>query len=114
MSDETRAAIQRFHDALNGHDIEALAEVVHDECVFETTAPPDGTRHVGRAAVLAACQEFLDQSPKARFDMEEIFTVDDRALVRWRYDWGDGHVRGVDVMRVRDRKVLETFAYVKG
>jgi len=114
MSDETRDAVERFHDALNSHDIDALSRLVHEECVFETTDPPDGTRHVGRDAVLAACQEFFDQSPAARFEMEEILTVDDRALVRWRYDWADGHVRGVDVIRVRDGKIVETFAYVKG
>ena len=51
MSDETRAAIERFHDALNSHDIDALARLVHEDCVFETTNPPDGTRHVGHAAV---------------------------------------------------------------
>jgi ketosteroid isomerase-like protein len=114
MSDDTRDAIERFHDALNSHDIDALAAVVHEECVFETTDPPDGTRHVGRAAVLGACQDFFDQSPGARFEMEEVMIVDDRALVRWRYDWGDGHVRGVDLVRVREGKVVETFAYVKG
>jgi len=114
MSEMTRAAIEAFHDALNSHDMDALSRAVHEECVFETTTPPDGIRHVGRAAVLAACQEFFDQSPEARFQMEEIFTVDDRALVRWRYDWGDGHVRGADVMRVRNGRVIETFAYVKG
>ena len=114
MSDETRDVIQRFHDALNRHDIDALAPLVHDECVFETTDPPDGTRHVGRDSVLRACQEFFDQSPGARFEMEEIVIADDRALVRWRYEWPDGHVRGVDVIRVRDGKVIETFAYVKG
>ncbi len=37
MSDETRAAIQRFHDALNSHDIDALTLVVHEDCVLETT-----------------------------------------------------------------------------
>jgi uncharacterized protein (TIGR02246 family) len=114
MGDETRDVIQRFHDALNSHDIDALAGLVHEECVFETTDPPDGTRHVGRDAVLRACQMFFDQSPQARFEMEEMVTVDDRALVLWRYDWADGHVRGVDVVRVRDGRVAETFAYVKG
>ena len=114
MSDETRAAIERFHDALNGHDIDSLSRLVHEECVFETTDTPNGTRHVCRAAVLRACQDFFEQSPGARFEIEEIVTVDDRAFVRWRYDWGDGHVRGVDVMRVREGKVVETFAYVKG
>ena len=114
MNDQSHDVIQRFHDALNSHDSDALAPLVHEECVFETTAPPDGIRHVGRAAVLAACEEFFAQSPEARFEMEEIFTVEDRALVRWRYAWADGHVRGADVMRVRDGKVVETFAYVKG
>ena len=114
MSDETREVIQRFHDALNSHDIDALGLVVHEECVFETTAPPDGTRHVGRDAVLTACREFFAQSPEARFTMEDLLPFEDRALVLWRYEWVNGHVRGADVMRVRDGKVVETFAYVKG
>jgi uncharacterized protein (TIGR02246 family) len=114
MSDETRDAIQRFHDALNSHDLDALAPLVHEDCIFETTDPPDGTRHVGRDEVLAACRQFFEQSPEAQFEMEEVLTFDDRALVLWRYAWGDGHVRGVDVMRVRGGKVVETFAYVKG
>ena len=41
--------------------------------------------------------------------MEELLPFDDRALVLWRYDWVDGHVRGVDVMRVRDGKVVAMF-----
>jgi uncharacterized protein (TIGR02246 family) len=114
MHDKTRAVIERFHDALNSHDIQDLAPLVHEQCVFETTDPPDGTRHVGRTEVLEACREFFAQSPEARFEIEEVLTVDDRALVLWRYAWADGHVRGVDVMRVRDEQVIGTFAYVKG
>jgi ketosteroid isomerase-like protein len=114
MNEETRNAVQGFHDALNSHDIDALALLVHEDCVFETTDPPDGTRHVGRAAVLKTCQDFFDQSPRAHFEMEEITIIDDRAVVRWRYEWADGHVRGVDLVRVRDHQVVETFAYVKG
>jgi hypothetical protein len=43
-----------------------------------------------------------------------MFVTGDRVLTRWRYDWGDGHVRGVDVIRVRDGKVAEKLSYVKG
>jgi hypothetical protein len=43
-----------------------------------------------------------------------VVIAGDRAFVRWRYMWGDGHVRGVDVMRVRDGRVAESLAYVKG
>jgi uncharacterized protein (TIGR02246 family) len=114
MDEDTRSVIQRFHDAFNGHDLEALADLWTEDCVFEDTSPPDGTRHTGREAVLAACREFFTQSPDAHFEMEEVVTVDDRAFVKWRYAWADGHVRGVDVMRVRDGKVAESLAYVKG
>jgi hypothetical protein len=39
--------------------------------------------------------------------------------MRWRHRWIDqagtrGHVRGVDLFRVRDGKVAEKLSYVKG
>ena len=40
--------------------------------------------------------------------------IDDRVVQRWRYSWADGHVRGVDVFRIRDGKVAEKLSYVKG
>jgi hypothetical protein len=33
---------------------------------------------------------------------------------RWRYSWGSGHVRGVDLLSFRDGKVAEKLSYVKG
>jgi hypothetical protein len=43
----------------------------------------------------------------------------DRAVIRWRFSWLEtegrrGHVRGVDVLRLRDGKVAEKLSYVKG
>jgi hypothetical protein len=32
----------------------------------------------------------------------------------WRYDWGTGHVRGIDLIRVRDGAVTAKCSYVKG
>jgi len=115
MDDETRDVIQRFHDALNQRDLEALSHLFTDDCVFEATSPaPDGTRHVGRQAVLRACQDFFAGSSTTHFEMEEMFGAGDRVIVRWLYQWADGHVRGVDVLRVRDGHVAESLAYVKG
>jgi len=61
-------------------------------------------------------QRFFLSTPGARFETEEIFAVADRGVVRWVFRWDDrgGHVRGVDVIRVRDGKVAEKLAYVKG
>jgi ketosteroid isomerase-like protein len=41
--DETRAAVLRFDDAINRHDLDALSEAMTDDVVFEDTSPPDGT-----------------------------------------------------------------------
>jgi ketosteroid isomerase-like protein len=114
MSEETRAAIERFHEAFNSHDVDALGQAITDDCLFEDTTPPDGTRHAGREAMLDAVRRFYADSPDAHFDIEELVVAGDRAIVRWRYAWTDGHVRGVDVMRVRDGRVAESLAYVKG
>ncbi len=64
-------------------------------------------------------ERFFASSPSARFTTEEIFAAGDRCVIRWRYDWVSkdgtrGHIRGVDLFRVRDGLVAEKFAYVKG
>jgi predicted SnoaL-like aldol condensation-catalyzing enzyme len=91
-----------------------------DDCIFENTSPfPDGTRYEGQAAVRTFWADFFAGSPHAHFEAEDTFAAGDRATVRWRYTWknddgSEGHIRGVDVFRVRDGKVAEKLAYVKG
>src|SRR6266566_344562 len=64
MDDEARDTIEKFHEALNRRDLGALSDLITDDCVFEATSPaPDGTRHVGRQAVLEACRVFFAGSP---------------------------------------------------
>jgi len=83
MDDEARDTIERFHEALNRRDLDALGDLITDDCVFEATSPaPDGTRHVGRQAVLEACRVFFAGSPATHFDMEEMFGAGDRVIVR--------------------------------
>ena len=116
----TIEVVQSFEEAINRHDLEAAMALMTEDCVFETTLPaPDGTRYVGQAAVRAAFAEFFQASPQAVFETEEQFACGDRATVRWLYKWIEadgthGHVRGVDVVRVRDGRVAESLAYVKG
>lgn len=31
----------------------------------------------------------------------DSIALGNRSVIRWRYRWGDGRVRGVDVMRIR-------------
>ena len=58
--------------------------------------------------------EMLATTPKAPFSVEEQLSDGSaRAVVCWRYDWGDGHVRGADIVQVRNGKPAESVAYVK-
>jgi ketosteroid isomerase-like protein len=116
----TIAAIERFNDAFNRRDVPAVMAAMTDDCVFESTyPPPDGVRYVGQDAVRKVWEGLFTSSPDVTFEAEELFAVDDRCTVRWlmRYTGDDGtarHLRGVDVFRVRDGKVSEKLAYVKG
>jgi ketosteroid isomerase-like protein len=111
----TLAAVARFNAAFDSHDVDGVMAAMTEDCVFDNTGPaPDGTLYAGAAAVRQVWDEFFRANPTARFTAEEQFAAGERCVVRWRYDWGDGHVRGVDVFRVRDGLVAEKLAYVKG
>jgi ketosteroid isomerase-like protein len=107
--------IERFNDAFNRHDVDDVMALMTEDVVFENTSPaPDGERYVGQAAVRKFWERFFGGSPHAHFTAEEVFAAGDRCIVRWRYSWGDGHIRGVDLFRVREGKVAEKLSYVKG
>jgi uncharacterized protein (TIGR03086 family) len=109
------AAVGRFNAAFARCDADAVMAHMTDDCVFDSTyPPPDGRRHEGRDEVAGAWRELFTAAPTARFEAEEVVAADDRAVVRWVFDWGDGHVRGVDVLRVRGGKIAEKLSYVKG
>ena len=115
MSDDaTIDLINRFGAAWNDHDLDAALALCTDDIAFESTGPaPDGERAEGKAAVRAVWQPIF-ANRDARFTTEELFVAGDRAVTTWSYGWGDGHVRGVDVMRTRDGQVCEKYSYVKG
>jgi uncharacterized protein (TIGR03086 family) len=113
----TDEVITAFGAAFNSHDLEAIMAWTTPDCVFESTAPPAGRRYVGQAAVRSVWAALFVDADEATFTEEQRWVAGDRAVVQWRYDWaGDqpGHVRGVDLFRVRDGLVAEKVSYVKG
>ena len=109
-----------FNEAFNRHDVAAMMHLMSDDCVFENTYPsPDGTTYSGKEAVTKLWQDFFRDSPHAHIDIEEIFGLGNRCIMRWKYSWVDddgkqGHVRGVDVFLVRDGYIQQKLSYVKG
>jgi len=119
QGDETARVVQRFNEAFNRHDVDAVMALMTDDCIFENTRPrPDGERYEGAAAVRGFWEQFFARSPEAHFGAEEVFAAGDRCVVLWVYTWVKdgvpGHVRGVDVFTVRDGRVAGKLSYVKG
>jgi ketosteroid isomerase-like protein len=109
-----REVVEAFGAAWAGHDLDSCVGWLTDDCVFDATGPaPDGSRHVGPEAVRQAWKAIF-QDRSSRFEAEETFSAGDRVIQRWRYTWDGGHVRGVDLFKVRDGKIAEKLSYVKG
>lgn len=109
-----------FNDAFNQHDVAGMMKFMSNDCVFENTDPaPDGTVYTGKEAVTKFWQDFFRESPNAHIQIEEIFGFGMRCVMRWRYSWVDaagnkGHVRGVDIFKLKDGLICEKLSYVKG
>ncbi|TPN28890.1 nuclear transport factor 2 family protein [Mesorhizobium sp. B2-3-3] len=114
-SDATAEIMRRFNDVFQRHDPSALSELVDEGCVIENTTPaPDGARHAGKAACVELWSTIATR-PGTRFDIEETFVAGDRATIRWRYWMVDGNsLRGVNLMRVANGRIVEAMGYVKG
>jgi hypothetical protein len=114
---ETEAVLRRFNDVFLTHDPSALAELVAEDCVIENTQPaPDGSRHVGREACIALWAG-IATSPGTFFELEDVTVLGERGIILWRYHWGPGgesSVRGVNLMRVRNGRIVQALGYVKG
>ena len=118
VEDEVRSAIERYHDAMSRHDIDAVVAAFTEDGLIDCTPPPDGERYVGAEEISTLFRQLFDSDERA-FETEEVIIAADRAVVRWRHSWVDvsgrpGHVRGVDVLRVRHGRIAEKLSYVKG
>ena len=112
--------VLEFNEAFNHHDVTGMMRLMSDDCVFENTDPaPDGAVYLGKEAVTQFWQDFFRESPQAHIEIEDVFGLGIRCIMRWRYDWVDaagkkGHVRGVDIFAVKDDSICEKLSYVKG
>ena len=110
-------AVQRFYDAYNNKDAAILNEIIADDYVDYGHEPPGR----GLQGAKSDHQEVARGLADARFDIDEIFGSDDRAVVRWTlHATHTGPfagisptqkkiaVRGISLYRLRDGKITET------
>ena len=118
--EEAIRVVINFNEAFNRHEIEGMMQLMSDDCVFENTNPaPNGTTYSGKETVTQFWQNFFRESPHAHIEIEEIFGMGKRCVMRWIYNWEDetgkkGHVRGVDIFQFKNGLIFEKLSYVKG
>jgi ketosteroid isomerase-like protein len=111
MSD-TATVIDQYNAAFLERAPEKLADLIADDCVMEGVGPaPDGNIWKGYEECLAGWQG-LATDPSIRFEVEHVDVDVDRAVIRWRINGAENY-RGVNLMRVRDGKIVEALGYGK-
>lgn len=117
ISAQTADVLRRFNDCFLRHDPAPLAQLIAEDCIIENTQPaPDGSRHVGRESCIALWSR-IATTAGAWFEPEDIIATGERGVIFWRLRWGTDRaqsVRGVNLMRLRDGKIIEAKGYVKG
>ena len=114
VTENTSEIMRRFNQAFLEHNPAILKDLIAPDCVMELIQPaPDGTRYEGYDACLAFWQS-VATDPVAYFEVEDTVAMGERAIIRWRFNFGDGgSVRGVNLMRVRDGRIVEALGYSK-
>ena len=112
--------LDRFADAWNRHDVDALMSMMTPDGVFEASAGPqvDGTRSESSAAVRAAYAAIFEAFPDARWGNARHFVSGDRGVSEWTFtgtqrDGKRVEVTGCDLFTFRDGKIAVKNSYRK-
>ena len=113
MNRESLELLDRFADAWNRHDLDALMTMMTDDCVFESSAGPavNGQRSEGRDAVRTAFASVFAAFPDAQWRNPRHFIAGNRAVSEWTFTGSqrDGkrvEVNGCDLFTLRDGRIV--------
>ena len=109
-----RAALA-FVKSFNQHDMAGMMQLISKDCVFEDFLPaPDCAVYTGKEAIAGYYAELFARLPDVQIKAEDVFGFGRRCVMRWRLEWGEEHLRGVDIVRVEDDLIYERLSYAKG
>jgi uncharacterized protein (TIGR02246 family) len=118
---EIREALARWNEAWNRHDLEGVFSLLHEDAVFSNWT---GGGAKGKEALRQAWSPWFADHGGFTFTTEDIFIDEDaqKILFQWTLDWPStekGYAgrherrRGVDVMHLKDGKIISKDTFSK-
>jgi steroid delta-isomerase-like uncharacterized protein len=120
MSTITAEFLDRFAEAWNRHDANAILSMMTSDCIFETSRGPEvkGTVYLGQDEVRRGVEEVFAIFPDAQWNNPMHFIAGDRGVSEWVFtgtgpDGARVEVQGCDVFTFRDGKIAVKNSYRK-
>ena len=104
-----RELIERYNDAWNAQDVDAIHAHHHPEIVFLNHTADE--RAEGADAVRAHIARIFENNPTLRFSTRSLQVGDDFAVCEWTASTGAHEWDGVDVFPIRDGKIARKDVY---
>ena len=119
-SEVTLETLRDFLDAFNRHDLDAIMEYFHEDCVFYMPRgkAPRGDRYAGKREVRAGLATRFEGIPDVHYGEDAHWMCGNLGVSEWtltgtRRTGGHLEVRGVDLLEFRDGKVIRKDSFWK-
>jgi steroid delta-isomerase-like uncharacterized protein len=117
---DSMTLLNRFAEAWNRHDLDALMSMMTDDCVFDASAgrQAHGQRSEGKQAVRAAYAAVFETFHDAHWASPRHFVAGNRGVSEWTFtgthaDGTQVEVNGCDLFTFRDGKIAVKNSYRK-
>ena len=112
--------LERFLDAFNRHDVDAIMDFFAEDCVFETPRGPSpwGRRLEGKEEVRKGIEARFAGIPDISYVDDRHFVSGDRGVSEWTITGTDTsgervEVRGCDLFELREGRIARKDSYWK-
>ncbi|HEX5132858.1 MAG TPA: nuclear transport factor 2 family protein [Candidatus Krumholzibacteria bacterium] len=118
--DVTRDTLKQFLEAFNRHDLDAIMEYFHDDCIFYMPRgkAPRGDCYVGKQEVRAGLATRFEGIPDVHYGDDTHWVCGDFGVSEWtltgtRKAGGRIEVRGVDLLEFRGGRIVRKDSFWK-
>ena len=112
--------LKGFLEAFNRHDLDAIMDYFHDDCVFYMPRGkgPRGDRYVGKEEVRAGLSTRFEGIPDVHYGEDTHWVCGNFGVSEWtltgtRVSGERIEVRGTDLLEVRDGKITRKDSFWK-